>query len=141
MRLAVFCFTLVYQYLEIECNPMCFLAIIFSVNIAEAEEFIVENLSAVFLKDFIAQIFFNRYSEFHTAPADIKTALFISAIFAALVHEHISFAIVAKEDDGDSCVVNAFSHSFRSLLIIKSWCFIKCYYLVTYSSDEHFVYF
>lgn len=83
VRLAVFYLEPIYPHLEVEGEPMRFCPVIFPMDIPEAEKFAVENIRAIFFRNFLLQCPFHCVMQFQGAAAWVPCTVFIPACGAA----------------------------------------------------------
>jgi len=83
MRLAILHLFWIYEYFEVERDPVRFLSCMLAERFAISHEFYFEGIGAVFFFNFFSESFFDGIAEIQSTSAAIPGAVFIAAILAA----------------------------------------------------------
>src|SRR3989338_2782715 len=111
------------QNLEVQTNPVCWVAIMYAVHIPETQKLETYHVRVILFLNLPFQNLFRSFAKFYRPSPDIPTSLFITNILAAFGKQNLPLAVMAKVNN---CYTNTINSLFHTSLFINS---IKVYYM------------
>lgn len=86
-------------------------SLVFAVNVAVAQELVVDDFSAVLFFDFALERVDDTITKIQAAAARIPAVVFVAGVLAAEVEKKVALTIMTKKNDANAGVVETWIHS------------------------------
>gem|GEM_PF-4028321 len=110
MRLSVLYLLSIDEYLEIDGDPVRFLAPVLTVHIPVPEELIVEYVRTQFLTYLLPERVLNRIVKFDCPASPIPSPVFVTAVLASLLKKVTAHTVMAEVCNSYADAVDTLPH-------------------------------